>query len=51
MDKDQGYDPDVCKEGKSHDWVNYRRPRDNRSGWHEDKCRVCGQIRCYDTSD
>ena len=34
-----------------HSWVCIRSPLGNRSGWHVDKCEVCGIETEYDTSD
>jgi len=34
-----------------HEWVIVREPLFNRGGWHEDKCKKCGKVNEYDTSD
>lgn len=40
-----------CKFSKAHRFYNIIKPEGNRSGWHEDKCDICGLIICYDDSD
>ena len=41
-----------CKsaDGK-HKLIITKRPDGNRSGWHEERCEICGQEISYDDSD
>jgi hypothetical protein len=34
-----------------HQFEEYSAPADHRSGWHETKCKKCGTMSGYDTSD
>jgi hypothetical protein len=40
-----------CKNGGGHDYEQLQSPPGHRSGWHVDRCKVCGIIVEYDTSD
>lgn len=43
--------PKCTKNEGFHTWVAIKKPQDNKSGWHEDKCLDCGIIIGYCTSD
>jgi hypothetical protein len=43
--------PDCTSEDQKHDYESIQCPSGHRSGWHVDKCKVCGIIVEYDTSD
>lgn len=40
-----------CEEGKVHVWGAVKTPQGCQSGWHVDKCGICGLTSEYDTSD
>jgi hypothetical protein len=40
----------TTKDGE-HQFVVQKRPANFQSGWHEDKCEICGVVIGYDTSD
>jgi len=40
-----------CTHEYGHEWVSVVRPSGNQSGWHEEKCKHCGFVIGYDTSD
>lgn len=41
-----------CRENNEyHQWINLVFPRNNESGYHKDKCKKCGIVIEYDTSD
>jgi hypothetical protein len=47
-----GQKPPPCSSKNGiHVWVEISKPDNYQSGWHEDKCSVCGVIVTYDTSD
>jgi len=43
--------PDCTTEDKRHKWVTVSSPSGHYSGYHVEKCSVCGIIQEYDTSD
>lgn len=43
--------PECTSEDKRHDFVITKQPPNNRSGWHEEKCSICGLEIGYDDSD
>lgn len=48
-----GQEPTPCPQaidGK-HKWVIIDRPLNNRSGYHKERCELCGATCDYDTSD
>lgn len=38
---------ETCK----HEWVSLEKPEGYNSGGHKDKCKKCGKVVIYDTSD
>lgn len=40
-----------CTNEGGHKFIPHVVPAENRSGWHEDICAVCGFVYGYDTTD
>lgn len=46
-----GVIPPCTSPDQKHNWIVTRRPDNNRSGWHEERCLTCGCEIGYDDSD
>lgn len=40
-----------CVAGNPHVYYPVKHPEENRSGYHTERCFLCGHERCFDTSD